>query len=248
MKNFFCLAFAAALAASGLLLSCSDGSGSPIFVVVPSDSGLSTDASNDAVNAGTSTDVPNDAVNAGTSTDVPNDAVNAGASTGAPNSTVDDGVATGSSSGTDNIVTTDIRFIVEKILTMTESGAIKAIGAGSIVVVRAALLQLERLRPNVLVTLDLSDVTGAEIASYCFYECKNLMGIVLPNDVTIIGTEAFYGCSCLANVTFSDSSGWSFENSDGDRTVIDSGSLANTATAAKYLRDTYRTELWKKNK
>ncbi|MBQ0136258.1 MAG: leucine-rich repeat domain-containing protein, partial [Oscillospiraceae bacterium] len=38
------------------------------------------------------------------------------------------------------------------------------------------------------------------IGDQAFYGCTNLPGIVIPNSVTSIGIQAFYGCSSLTNI------------------------------------------------
>lgn len=44
-----------------------------------------------------------------------------------------------------------------------------------------------------------NDVTS--IGSSAFYGCSDLTSVVIPNSVTSIGDEAFYGCERLASVT-----------------------------------------------
>ena len=102
----------------------------------------------------------------------------------------------------------DADSIVEKIKNMTESGAIVATGdfyTHSIFrfcKINDALKTLASTRPEVLVTLDLSEVTGlssldaasSSSSSYSFYGCTNLSGVILPDTVRSIGIGAFGGC------------------------------------------------------
>ena len=55
------------------------------------------------------------------------------------------------------------------------------------------------------VSLDLSGSPLTEMPRQAFYECKTLVGIIIPNSVTSIGYEAFQGCTSLASVTIPSS-------------------------------------------
>ena len=53
------------------------------------------------------------------------------------------------------------------------------------------------------------------ICSYAFGNCRNLTSVTIPNTVTYIGNNAFYGCSEFSSVNISDISSWcniSFED------------------------------------
>ena len=66
--------------------------------------------------------------------------------------------------------------------------------------------------------------------------------------VTSIGDSAFAGCN-ITNVTFKNTSGWKVSTSSSfvSYNNISSVDLANTSTAAKYLRDTYYLNYWKRS-
>lgn len=106
-----------------------------------------------------------------------------------------------------------------------------------------------------------------KIGSYAFYECKNLANITIPDSVTSIEAYAFYGCTrlkdiiipssvtsigknafaycTLTSVTFKTTSGWYIGTSAGAKTTaLSSDDLANTSTAATYLKSTYGSKYW----
>lgn len=106
--------------------------------------------------------------------------------------------------------------VIAQIKAMTESGTIKVSGEYSIDLIRKinkALKALAETSSDVLVTLDLSEVTGfteLEAASLdnqncSFFWCENLAGIELPSTITSIGEYAFCGCTGLSTVTIPDS-------------------------------------------
>ena len=66
--------------------------------------------------------------------------------------------------------------------------------------------------------------------------------------VTSIGDSAFAGCN-ITNVTFENTSGWKVSTSSSfvSYNNISSVDLANTSTAAKYLRDTYCSYYWERS-
>ena len=78
--------------------------------------------------------------------------------------------------------------------------------------VKNALMTLAESGSTVLVSLDLSDVTGVtrvptyafcnrDSSSYTYTGCTNLTGIVLPDTVGTIDSSAFNSCSGLTSVT-----------------------------------------------
>ncbi|MBR1403937.1 MAG: leucine-rich repeat protein [Treponema sp.] len=106
--------------------------------------------------------------------------------------------------------------IVERIKGLTCSCPIVASGTFSTELIReinGALKELKSKDSKILVSLDLSAVTGLteledasyEKSSYSFYACSNLAEIVLPNTVLSIGDSAFAGCTGLTNITIPDS-------------------------------------------
>ncbi len=87
------------------------------------------------------------------------------------------------------------------------------------------------------------------IGNCAFYGCAGIASVTIPGSVTSIGYDAFYGCKNLENAIFSDTSGWYYSYSSGltGGTAISSASLADSTTAALYLRDTYCRCYWYKN-
>lgn len=106
-----------------------------------------------------------------------------------------------------------IARIIQK---MNKSGAIIATGnfnEDDIKNVQDALWKLNEVKPDVLVSLDLSNVAlavgrygyeygGGRITLYqnAFYMCKSLEAVVLPSNVEMIGRGAFLGCTSLKSV------------------------------------------------
>ena len=114
--------------------------------------------------------------------------------------------------------------IVKTIKTLTESKTLKATGEFSHELIREvnkALKALYEEKPAVLVSLDLSEVTGLSSNNYypitmelesvnpynsdthnnSFYGCKNLESIILPDRLYRIGSRAFEECSNLTSIT-----------------------------------------------
>ncbi len=87
------------------------------------------------------------------------------------------------------------------------------------------------------------------IEFHAFYNCKTLASIEIPSSVISIEYGAFYGCDSLSSVTFSDPSGWwrSSSSTATSGTSISEADLSDEATAATYLRTTYRNYYWKKS-
>ncbi|WP_298535237.1 leucine-rich repeat protein [uncultured Treponema sp.] len=110
--------------------------------------------------------------------------------------------------------------VVEKIKQMTNSGEIKVTGKATtelISEINKSLKELATSNKDILVTLDLSEVTGltclegaysysdAEYASKSFYGCSNLEGIIFPNTLEEIGSSAFKNCTNLKSIIVPDS-------------------------------------------
>ena len=72
-----------------------------------------------------------------------------------------------------------------------------------------------------------------------FVRCISLTSITIPDSVTSIGDQAFSGCYNLTSVVFENPNGWS---ADGE--AIPAADLADPATAAEYLTDTYLWVVW----
>ena len=57
--------------------------------------------------------------------------------------------------------------------------------------------------PASLKTVRVLSFANGEIGNRAFKNCTNVTSFILPNDVTAIGDEAFYGCAALASFDFS---------------------------------------------
>ena len=86
------------------------------------------------------------------------------------------------------------------------------------------------------------------IGSAAFGDCSSLTSVTIPNSVTSIGIYAFKNCSSLTSVNFENPEGWWYSSSSTatSGTSILNSDLADTATAAKYLRSTRSDYYWKR--
>ena len=86
------------------------------------------------------------------------------------------------------------------------------------------------------------------IGDWAFNYCIRLTSVKIPEGVTSIGDYAFYECESLTSVTFANTTGWYVGASSGAKTTaISSTDLANTSTAATYLKSTYYSKYWTRN-
>ena len=91
-----------------------------------------------------------------------------------------------------------------------------------------------------ITSVDMSACTSlTSIGLKAFKNCTGLKEVKLPKSLTKIDRHAFEGCSGLTSVVFADTTGWKAGN-----TPIPPSDLANAATAAKYLRETYTEHNW----
>lgn len=111
--------------------------------------------------------------------------------------------------------------------------------------------------------------SATSIGDYAFYQCDNLssMNIGENSQITSIGDSAFGYCysltsitipelvnriddiafSCCNNLTsaiFKNPNGWLYYESETSFKMISSTELANTAIAAKYLRESFYDCYW----
>ena len=88
-----------------------------------------------------------------------------------------------------------------------------------------------------------------EIGWATFSGCTGLTEVKLPASLTKIGSSAFSGCTNLNRAVFANTTGWAVYDvySNNEHAGISSTSLDNAETAARYLRETYVHNYWKKN-
>ncbi len=89
-----------------------------------------------------------------------------------------------------------------------------------------------------------------QIGLRAFYGCVGITSITIPDSVTVIGKEAFSGCTSLKSVTFGnlDKCKWHYSEylSGYSQNSIPNEELADTATAAEHLTNTYCNYFLKK--
>ena len=80
-----------------------------------------------------------------------------------------------------------------------------------------------------------------KIDLFVFCECTSLQKLTIPSSVKYMGTSVARDCSNLSSVTFQKTTGWSvrINYNDTETTALSSSSLANTSTAATYMKTTY---------
>ena len=83
-----------------------------------------------------------------------------------------------------------------------------------------------------------------EIYKYAFYHNSIIKKVVIPENVTSIGDNAFSGCTNLTSVTFDNSEGWYVRHASNPDSTISSADLVNHAKAAEFLTDTYFDCFW----
>ena len=69
--------------------------------------------------------------------------------------------------------------------------------------------------------------------------CAALAYVSMSDDITSIGSNAFYYCNSLAAVFFENVNGWR-----AGSTSLSMSSLEKTETAANYLRSSYTSATW----
>lgn len=96
------------------------------------------------------------------------------------------------------------------------------------------------------IELDLSQITGlTEIRD--FHTCEKLKKVVIPTSVTNIDRFAFYGCTNLTQITFTQTSGWYITTNNDDYLKKNGGTpidVTNPSTNAINIKTTYVKHLW----
>ena len=96
------------------------------------------------------------------------------------------------------------------------------------------------------IELDLSQITGlTEIRD--FHTCEKLKKVVIPTSVTNIDRFAFYGCTNLTQITFTQTSGWYITTNYNDYLNKTGGTpidVTNPSTNAINIKTTYGRHLW----
>ena len=108
----------------------------------------------------------------------------------------------------DKGIATTAENIVDEIMSMRMSGTLYVTGElnnTDISNIYTAITTLNYNNNNILVSLDLSQVTGLTGSELDFTYCRGLRSITIPNSVTSIGEDAFLGCSGLTSITIPNS-------------------------------------------
>ena len=153
----------------------------------------------------------------------------------------------------------------DQIAALTASGTIVVTGAitgTDITSIASALTAKASEDANIKVSLDLSGTTGlTAIGNEAFQSCTALESIVLPDGLESIGNDSFGLCSSLKNIeipasvtsigenafssteltsaTFRVTTGWK-----AGSTALSASDLADTTTAASYLKTNYASSEW----
>ncbi|MCR4900683.1 MAG: leucine-rich repeat protein [Treponema sp.] len=103
------------------------------------------------------------------------------------------------------LINSNTRNIANDIENLENGCIIKVSGNLSISYLVSAMNSLYESKPDIMVKLDLSEVTSiSNIAENAFMNCKNLYSISLPKTIVSIKQKAFSGCSNLVNITIPD--------------------------------------------
>lgn len=144
----------------------------------------------------------------------------------------------------------DESTIVQRLRKMKKSGTLVASGTFNSDLITEINKALKNLSSDVLVTLDLSAVTGLtrleragpyteEERSRCFYGCSNLKKIILPESLSYIGSYSFAYCSNLTDAVFVDTQSTWYGKYN---VIIGNMSATDTAENARKLKSTYVEE------
>ena len=83
------------------------------------------------------------------------------------------------------------------------------------------------------------------INSEAFYGCRNLTEITIPDSVTSIGNMAFEDCTSLERVIFENTAGWKVSR-NSDMSNFEDINVSDPEQNAENLKDTYSWYYWKR--
>jgi hypothetical protein len=101
---------------------------------------------------------------------------------------------------------------------------------------------LDQTVPSVQIPMTHKGLPVSKIEQYAFYKCENLQSVVIGENVTSIGANAFALCKALTSVTFANTTGWSIENSYIGTIKLEN--LSDVSVGAEYLRSYYASWTW----
>ena len=131
-------------------------------------------------------------------------------------------------------IATTAENIVDEIMSMRMSGTLYVTGElnnTDISNIYTAITTLNYNNNNILVSLDLSQVTGLTELGNDFAYCRGLRSITIPNSVTSIGEDAFLGCSGLTSITIPNSVTSIGEGAFQDCSGLTSINIPNSVTS-----------------
>lgn len=108
--------------------------------------------------------------------------------------------------------------------------------------------ETELTLPTGFTAYDGTKVTEYAIYDYAFHWNMDITSVIISDNVTGIGDNAFAVCNGLTSVTFEETAGWyvTEDSAATSGTSLSSSSLSNKSTAATWLTSTYASYYWKR--